>query len=85
MFFWRYARAYWLAMDCSFDRTGFDPDHHPARRNGKGGFGLLGMRERAAGVGGIHQVKSSPRAGTEIVVRIPLTRNVRRTNRQTDL
>ena len=26
MFFWRYARAYWLAMDCSFDRTGFDQD-----------------------------------------------------------
>ena len=67
------------------DGTGFDPAQHPARRNGKGGFGLLGMRERAAGVGGTHQVKSSPRAGTEIVVRIPLTRKVRRPIRKTDL
>ncbi len=67
------------------DGTGFDPAQHPARRNRKGGFGLLGMRERAAGVGGTHQVKSSPRAGTEIVVRVPLTRKVRRPTRKTDL
>jgi len=63
------------------DGIGFDPDQHPARRNGKGGLGLLGMRERATYVGGDLKVKSvrSPsrsraggRAGTEIEVRIPL-------------
>lgn len=54
------------------DGIGFDPDHHPARRKGRGGLGLLGMRERATYVGGILKVKSVRRAGTEIEVRIPL-------------
>ena len=51
---------------------GFDPDRQLLKRKGKGGFGLLGMRERAACVGGILKVKSAPRAGTEIEIRIPL-------------
>lgn len=55
------------------DGIGFDPDHRLAKRNGRGGLGLLGMRERAKYVGGALNVKSAPRAGTEIVVRIPLT------------
>ena len=59
-----------LAIDD--DGIGFDPDHHPARRNGKGGLGLLSMRERANYVGGDLKVKSVPHAGTEIEVRIPL-------------
>ncbi len=67
------------------DGTGFDPAHQHARLNAKGGFGLLGMGARAAGVGGTHQVKSSPRAGTTIVVCVPLTRNAGRSIRQTDL
>ena len=54
------------------DGIGFDPDHHPARRKGKGGLGLLSMRERATYVGGALKVKSARRAGTEIEVRIPL-------------
>ena len=54
------------------DGIGFDPDHHPVRRKGKGGFGLLGMRERAAYVGGVLKVKSTRRTGTEIEIRIPL-------------
>jgi len=45
------------------DGIGFDPDHHPARQKGKGGFGLLGMRERAAYVGGVLKVKSVRRSG----------------------
>ena len=51
---------------------GFDPDRQLLRRKGKGGFGLLGMRERAACVGGTLIVKSAPRSGTEIEIRIPL-------------
>lgn len=54
------------------DGIGFDPDHHPARRNGTGGLGLLGMRERANQVGGTLKVTSVRRAGTEIDVRVPL-------------
>ena len=54
------------------DGIGFDTAHHEARRKKKGVLGLLGMRERAAYVGGLLTVKSGPRVGTEIVVRIPL-------------
>jgi len=54
------------------DGMGFDPDHRPVRLKGEGGFGLLGMRERAAYVGGTLKVKSVRRAGTEIEIRIPL-------------
>jgi len=54
------------------DGMGFNPEHHPARRKSKGGFGLLGIRERAAYVGGTLKVKSAHRGGTEIEVRIPL-------------
>ncbi|HEV8073035.1 MAG TPA: ATP-binding protein [Opitutaceae bacterium] len=51
------------------DGVGFD---HPAKRKGKGGLGLLGMRERATYVGGTLKIKSVRRAGTEIEVLIPL-------------
>jgi len=54
------------------DGIGFDPNHHPAKRKGKGGLDLFSMRERATYVGGALIVKSAPRAGTEIVARIPL-------------
>jgi two-component system, NarL family, sensor kinase len=54
------------------DGIGFDPDHYPARRNGKSALGLLSMRERASYVGGALKVKSTRRAGTEVEVRIPL-------------
>jgi PAS domain S-box-containing protein len=54
------------------DGIGFDPDQPPARRKEKSDFGLLRMRERATYVGGALIVKSAPRAGTEIVARIPL-------------
>jgi len=54
------------------DGIGFDPDHHAARRKGKGGLGLLSMRERATYVGGDFKIKSVRGAGTEIEVLIPL-------------
>jgi signal transduction histidine kinase len=54
------------------DGIGFDPDHFPAGRKGKGGLGLLSMRERAVYVGGSLKIKSVRRVGTEIEVRIPL-------------
>jgi signal transduction histidine kinase len=66
------------------DGNGFDPDAQPARRKGEGGLGLFTMRERVAYVGGALMVKSAPRAGTEIVVRIPLLPSLTASNR-TDL
>ena len=59
------------------DGIGFDPEQQSTRRKGKGGFGLLSMRERAIYSGGALKVKSVRRAGlakagTAIEVRIPL-------------
>ena len=54
------------------DGIGFDAEQHAARRKKTGVLGLLGMRERAASVGGTLTVKSGHRAGTEIQVSIPL-------------
>jgi two-component system, NarL family, sensor kinase len=59
------------------DGIGFDPEQQSTRRKGKGGLGLLSMRERAIYSGGALKVKSVRRAGlakagTAIEVRIPL-------------
>ena len=54
------------------DGIGFDPEQHAARRTGKGGLGLLSMRERAIYVGGTLKIKSMRGAGTQIEVLIPL-------------
>ena len=51
---------------------GFDPAPLPHCQARPGGLGLLGMRERAAYVGGTLLVKSGRRLGTEIKIRIPL-------------
>jgi two-component system, NarL family, sensor kinase len=66
------------------DGIGFDPEHHAARRKGKGGLGLLSMRERATYVGGDFKIKSVRGAGTEIEVLIPLPPGAMAANR-TDL
>ena len=57
------------------DGRGFKPGNHLAQTNENGGLELLWMRERAACVGGVLSIKSTPRAGTEIQVRIPLPPN----------
>jgi PAS domain S-box-containing protein len=50
------------------DGTGFDP----RLVDGKGGLGLLSMRERLRLVGGTIAIDSRPGAGTRIDVRVPL-------------
>jgi signal transduction histidine kinase len=50
------------------DGVGFDPDAPKASH----AMGLVGMRERAALVGGFLIVDSSPGKGTRITLRIPL-------------
>jgi PAS domain S-box-containing protein len=71
----------YLAIDD--DGIGFDPERHSAKRKGKGGLGLLSMRERATYVGGDLKIKSVRRAGTEIEVRIPLPDAPRQPTRRT--
>ncbi len=65
-----------VQLNISDDGIGFDGKHHAARRKGKSVLGLLGMRERAAYVGGVLTVKSGRRAGTEIEARIPLATDI---------
>lgn len=54
------------------DGVGFSLNGDRSKRKRKDGLGLLGMRERAAYVGGTLTLKSARRAGTEITLRIPL-------------
>ncbi len=51
------------------DGRGFDPHQPPAS---DGGFGLVGMRERAAEVKGEFGVRSVPGHGAEIILTIPI-------------
>lgn len=44
-------------------------------KNGKPGFGVLGMRERAAALGGELSVQAAKRRGTQVSLRIPLPTN----------
>lgn len=52
------------------DGQGFDPAKPP---QSPGGFGLLGMRERAQELKGDLQVRSKPDQGTEITLTVPLS------------
>ncbi len=54
------------------DGCGFDPASARAGAAGAGGFGLLGMQERARLAGGEITVESRPGQGTLVRVRIPL-------------
>ncbi len=54
------------------DGIGFEPDKElAARKNGRG-LGLIGMRERAALIGGSLEIESATGAATTIFVRIPI-------------
>ena len=50
------------------DGTGFDPETAMSKT---GHWGMSGMRERAAHLGAIFTVNSSPGEGTKIVVVVP--------------
>lgn len=51
------------------DGGGFDPGSLARTR----GFGLSGMRNRLAGVGGTLRIESAPGRGSRLVARFPLT------------
>jgi signal transduction histidine kinase len=51
------------------DGLGFNADQPPSR---PGRFGLVGLRERAAQLGGALQIGSKPGRGTEINLAVPV-------------
>nr|WP_237536265.1 sensor histidine kinase [Streptomyces sp. SID3343] len=59
--------AAWLTV--ADDGRGFDPSVDPGE--GKGGYGLPGMRARLAQVGGVVEVLSAPGHGTTVRVEVP--------------
>ncbi len=61
-----------LRMIVEDDGRGFDGDGALAGEAARGRFGLLGMRERLALVGGSFHIESEPGSGTTIYARVPL-------------
>jgi signal transduction histidine kinase len=59
-----------LRLKVSDDGHGFDPRNPPSS---EGGFGLMGMRERAAELKGELKVESSPGKGAKIILTVPLS------------
>ncbi|MFF3910349.1 sensor histidine kinase [Streptomyces sp. NPDC001848] len=55
-----------LTLSVRDDGCGFDPSAPT------GGYGLSGLRARAAGVGGTAEVRSAPGEGTIVTVRLPV-------------
>jgi signal transduction histidine kinase len=66
-----------LELNVQDDGIGFDPNGVTPNDNGEG-LGLLGMKERAALVGGALELVSRPGRGTSVNVRIPLRLGVAR-------
>ena len=54
-----------VILEVTDDGTGFDPEL------ASGGLGLRSMRERAAAVGGVLRVSSTPDAGTTVRLEVP--------------
>lgn len=59
----------WIDLRISDSGTGFNPES----AHGKGGLGLISMRERLRLIGGQVVVESEPARGTRIHVRVPLS------------
>ena len=59
-----------VVMILEDDGKGFDPETVICGSNRR--FGLLGMRERLALIGGALEIESTPGAGTTLIIRAPL-------------
>ena len=60
-----------IALDIQDDGVGFDPAA-VAPPNRSGGFGLVGLRERVAELGGEVSIESTPDQGATIGVLLPI-------------
>jgi len=65
--------ARFVRLVISDDGIGFEPGTNGQKSRGRGGLGLLSMRERASYVGATCKVKSSFGTGTEIEIVIPIS------------
>jgi ligand-binding sensor domain-containing protein/two-component sensor histidine kinase len=63
-----------LEMTIQDDGCGFDGQPHPQSTGPEGHFGLTGMRERAAEIGGSLAIDSVPGKGTRVTASVPLER-----------
>ncbi len=61
-----------LEMTIEDDGSGFDGLPHPQSSGPEGHFGLAGMRERAAEIGGTLTIDSAPGKGTRVTASVPL-------------
>jgi PAS domain S-box-containing protein len=67
-----------IVLECSDERVSLIVEDNgigfnvPEERTGRGGFGLRGMRERAALAGAECQIESAPGRGTTIILRVPV-------------
>jgi len=67
----------WLVAEIADNGRGFvwnGPGRAAGEPRGRRGFGLMGIRERAAIAGGTLQIDSAPGRGARIVLRIPVPR-----------
>ncbi|MDO8663098.1 MAG: HAMP domain-containing protein [Candidatus Omnitrophota bacterium] len=62
-----------LIIKIKDDGIGFDPQKAGLLASASGKWGLMGMRQRAASLGGALVISSMPKQGTEILVRIPFS------------
>jgi PAS domain S-box-containing protein len=60
-----------LVLIIEDDGKGFEPSSDATVRESGRGLGLVGMRERAAIVGGTLEIEAAPGTGTTIFVRVP--------------
>jgi PAS domain S-box-containing protein len=67
-----------LRLEVLDDGVGFDPEEKPRAGSWGAGLGLLGMRERAALIGGRVRIRSAPGLGTDVRLTIPLGRRAER-------
>ncbi|MDB6015948.1 MAG: Multi-sensor signal transduction histidine kinase [Pedosphaera sp.] len=67
------------------DGIGFDPEHLEQQTERGRSLGLLGMKERASLIGGRVELKSAPRAGTEVHAWFPITNARMESSAETEL
>ncbi len=60
-----------VALDVRDDGVGFRPEPVPSQQRADGGFGILGMRQRAENVGGTLTIESEPGLGTVVSATVP--------------
>ncbi len=62
-----------MKLEVADDGRGFQPSEHANGGGDSGGFGLRGMRERVAHLGGELRIDSRPGAGTQVTVTVPFS------------